>query len=58
MLSERFAEVAQVGSSLPWILLKNINFLPSLKSAWDLVYLGQNCDVREILRNVIGCLED
>ena len=33
--------------------------LPSLKSAWNLVYLGQNGDVREILRNTIGgCLED
>ena len=32
--------------------------LPSLKSAWDLVYPGQNCDVREILRNLIGCLEN
>ena len=25
---------------------------------WDLVYPGQNRDVREILRNLIGCLED
>ena len=32
--------------------------LPSLKSAWDLVYPGQNHGVREILRNVIGCLKD
>ena len=32
--------------------------LPSLKSAWDLVYPGKNRDVREILRNLIGCLED
>ena len=23
----------------------------------DLVYPGQNCDVREILRNLIGCLK-
>ena len=30
---------------------------PSLKSAWDLVYSGQNYDVREILRNLIGSLE-
>ena len=32
--------------------------LPSLKGAWDLVYPGRNCDVREILGNLIGCLED
>ena len=35
--------------------------LPSLKSAWDLVYPRQNIkilDVKEILRNLIGCLED
>ena len=32
--------------------------LPSWKSACDLVYPGQNRDVREILRNLIGCLED
>ena len=25
---------------------------------WDLVYPWQNHDVREIWRNVIGCLED
>ena len=31
--------------------------LPSLKSAWDLVYLGK-LNVREILGNLIGCLED
>ena len=30
----------------------------SLKSAWDLVYPEQNPDVREILRNLIGCFED
>ena len=28
-----------------------------LESAWDLVHPGQNRDVREILRNLIGCLE-
>ena len=34
----------------------NLGFcLPSLKSAWDLVYPGQNRDVREILRDLIGC---
>ena len=32
--------------------------LPSLKIAWDLVYPGQNNDFREILRNLIGGLED
>ena len=32
--------------------------LPSLKSAWNLVYPGQNGDVREILRNLIGFLEN
>ena len=32
--------------------------LPSLRSAWDLVYLVQNRDFREILRNLIGRLED
>ena len=32
--------------------------LPSVKSAWDLVYSEQNRDVREISRNLIGCLED
>ena len=32
--------------------------LPSLKSAWDLVYPELNRDVREILTNLIGCLED
>ena len=32
---------------------------PSSKSTWDLVYPGQNRDVREISRNnMIGCLED
>ena len=31
--------------------------LPFLKSAWDLVYPGQNDDVKEILRNLIECLE-
>ena len=29
--------------------------LPSLKIAWDLVYLDK---IKEILRNLIGCLED
>ena len=29
-----------------------------LKSDWDLVYIEQNRDVREILRNLIGCLKD
>ena len=29
--------------------------IPSLKSAWNLVYPRQNRDVREILRNLIGC---
>ena len=33
-------------------------FLSSLKSAWDLIYPGQNRDVREILSNLIGLLED
>ena len=32
--------------------------IQGLKSTWDLVYPGQNCDVREILRNLIGCWED
>ena len=32
--------------------------LPFLKSTWDLVYPGQNRDVREILSNVIDCLDD
>ena len=32
--------------------------LPSLKSVWDLVYPVQNPDVKEILRNLIGCLGD
>ena len=32
--------------------------LPSLKSAWNLIYPGKNRDVREILVNLIGCLED
>ena len=37
---------------------RNLRFcLPSLKSAWDLVYTGPNHDVREISRNLIGCLE-
>ena len=37
----------------------NLGFgLLSLKSAWDLVFLGKNCDIREILRNLIGCLKD
>ena len=35
-----------------------LSILPYLKSAWDLVYPEQNRDVREILRNLIGCLED
>ena len=26
--------------------------------SWDLVYPGQYCDVRKILRNLIGCLEN
>ena len=32
--------------------------LPSLKGAWYIVYPEQKRDVREILRNVISCLED
>ena len=32
--------------------------LPSLKNAWDLVYPRKNCDIREILRNLIGYLGD
>ena len=32
--------------------------LPFLKSAWNLGYPGENHDVREMLRNLIGCLED
>ena len=32
--------------------------LPSLETNRDLVYPGRNRDVREILRNLIGCLED
>ena len=32
--------------------------LPLLKSAWDLVYPRPNRDVRDISRNLIGCLED
>ena len=32
--------------------------LPSLKSSLDLDNSGQNRDVREILRNLIGCLKD
>ena len=28
------------------------------KSAWDSIYLEQNLDVRENLRNLIGCLEN
>ena len=32
--------------------------LPSLKSAWNLVYIGQNRDSRENVRNLIGRLED
>ena len=37
---------------------KGFIFLPSLKGAWYLVHPGQNCNVREILRNLIGCFED
>ena len=33
-------------------------YLPSLKKVWDLVHPGKNRDVRKILRNLIGCLED
>ena len=32
--------------------------LPSLKNGSDLVYPEQNRDVKEILKNLIGCLED
>ena len=32
--------------------------LPLLKSAWDLVYPRPNREVRDISRNLIGCLED
>ena len=32
--------------------------LSPLKRAWNIVYPGQNLDVREIVRNLIGCLED
>ena len=32
--------------------------LPSFKSTWNLLYSRQNHDVREILRNLIGCFED
>ena len=30
--------------------------LPFLKSVWNLFYPGQNRDIREILRNLIGLL--
>ena len=41
------------------MLYINLGFgLPYLKSAWDLVYLGQKREVREILRIRIDCLED
>ena len=37
----------------------NLGFcLPSFKSTWNLLYSRQNHDVREILRNLIGCFED
>ena len=43
----------------PGFQITNPGFhLPSLRSAWDLVYLVQNRDFREILRNLIGRLED
>ena len=32
-------------------------FSTILKSPWDLFYSEQNCDVREVFRNLIGCLE-
>ena len=41
------------------IIYTNPGFrLPSLKSTWNLVYPGENCDDRTILRNLIGCLEN
>ena len=44
-----------------WWTVKNIFYKfrwISGNITWDLVYPGQNHDASEILRNVIGCLED